>query len=561
MMFHRESLLLSISLLLLTSVSFGQWAIVPVDHPIYPFLERMEAKGLISGYFDTTLPLDEGQICQFLSQLDRSKSVLTSVDRDWLLYFRREFWEWNWSKPLESHQLSGWQLARKIGFLKWLKVGNFWKRSHDWFSGYGDTYAWTVNPILRADIVSDENYDNVIWRRTSGVSFRMVWYSKFGVFFRFHDTTEQGNGPYYSRTQVYDDRYGYIGPLLGDNFTYYDRTDYGIHFRWGRIRLEAGKWQNRWGPGQYGHLLLSDEGTSFDQIRLKVDIGDWGQLTALTGTLQQYPPIGDTLYQSVTGQYRVIESSKFVSAHRLDVKPIRNLELGFSEMVVYADRGMVLGYLIPLNLYFSAQHYYGDQDNVMWAVDAKYTGIRRVRCYGEILIDDMTISKLGTSYWGNKFAGLVGSWWTDPMGLSNLSIGTELTAIRPYVYSHQFVENLPTHWTRPLGYWSPPNSLTWTIGGTYQPLRSIELSVRFDYQKQGVNTDSLNVGSNPYFPHRSTDPENVAFLAGDIQESRFVSGSISWEFLPRFRMIVWGGSRSELSGDSNWIQGGFYLNF
>jgi hypothetical protein len=543
---------------------YAQWPIVPVDHPVYPFLERMEAKGLISGYLDSALPLDRGQVCDYLKQLMQSENHdfrLTRVDRQWLAYFRQEFWDYPWSTPVPKDSTKGWRIIRRTGFLSWLHAGNLWENSHDWVFGEGEDYSWAANPVLRYDFVSDDRYDNAIQRRSSGIDFRAEWKNRVGIFFRFHDTKEWGDGPYYSRSQVYDDRYGYIGPLLGDDFTYYDRTDYGIHLRWGPFRLEGGKWANVWGPGQWGHFLLSNEGTSYDQIRLKVSIGRWGQFTALTGALRQYPPLGDTLYVTAAGDHRIVQASKFVSAHRIDIIPFRNFQFGLSEMVIYGDRGIELGYLLPLNLYYSAEHNYGDQDNVVWGADFKYTGIRGVRWYGEFLLDDLTISKLGTNYYGNKWAALTGAWWTDPIGVPNVSIGAELTAIRPYVGSHRFLVDTPINWTRPLGDPFPPNSITWTFGGEYQPIRSVQVSFRFDYQRHGTNTPDLNVGGDASLPHRPQDPETVRFVAGDVQTNRYWMTVASWEPLPRLSLEVVGGGHSGDSGEYDWIRVGFYLNF
>lgn len=564
MLMIRRPILTAVYAILFVFEALAQTPIVPVDHPVYPFLARMEAKGLISGYFDAALPLDRGQVCGFLYQVSEKRQrddQLTSVDQRQLSYFRQEFWEYHWNDRTSADSSLGWTRIKRMGFFEWVHVGNFWEQSYDWFSGDGDSYSWAANPILRYDFVSDNRYDKIIQRRTSGIDFRAIWNDKVGIFFRFHDTKEWGNGPYRSRSQVYDDRYGYIGPLLGDDFTYYDRTDYGIHLRWGRFRLEGGKWQNLWGTGHWGHFLLSDEATSYDQVRLKVDIGSWGQFTALTGALRQYPPLGDTLYISAAGDPRLAETQKFVSAHRIDVRPSRVLQMGFSEMVIYGDRGLELGYLLPLNLYFSAQHHYGDQDNMLMGADFKYTGIRGVRWYGELLIDDLTIAKLGTAYYGNKWAGLLGAWWIDPIGAPNLSVGLEFAAARPYVGTHRFVVDMPTHWTRPLGHPAPPNSLTWTVGGDYQPIRSLSISLRYDYQKHGANPDSLNVGGDANLPYRPGDPEMVAFLAGNVQTSQSWSGAAGWEPLPRLRLEVSGGGTSGDTGDYNWMRAGFYLNF
>jgi hypothetical protein len=549
-------------LLVLAVIAFAQEPIVPLDHPVYRFLRRMETKGIITGYFGNSLPLDRGQVCELLQQVNASgvNDRLRGVDCSWLRYFRQEFWECEWGKSEAADSVHGWRMVKDTGFLKWLRVGNFWEHSHDWFWGGGDDYAWAINPVLRFDGVEDDRYDDTVLRRTSGITIRGVWRWHVGAFFQFRDTKEWGNGPYWDRSQVYDDRYGYVGPLLGDDFTYYDRTDYGIHLRWGPVRLEGGKWENQWGPGRWGHLMFSGEGTSYDQVGLRVKLGRWGQFSAFTGALRHYPPLGDTLYVSVAGEPRVVEASKYVSGHRLDVKPFSSLQIGISEMVVYGDRGIEIGYLIPLNLYYSAEHHYGDQDNVIWGMDVKYTGIDGVRWYGEMLIDDISLSRIGTFY-ECKWAALLGAEWVDPVGLSNFDVGAEATLVRPHVYTHRFLVGTPTHWTRPLGFGSPPNCLTWMVGSGYQPHRSLRVSTRFGFLKHGANTDELNVGGNLNLPFRPGDPEYISFFDGEVEESQCWTAEVSWEPLPRLRLEVAGGSVTGDVEEYDWMRIGFYLNY
>ena len=57
-------------------------------------------------------------------------------------------------------------------------------------------------------------------------------------------------------------------------------------------------------------------------------------------------------------------------AHRLGWSN-RHLSLGLGEMILMGDEGIGLGYLNPVNFYWSEQHARGDRENTLLLFDAR----------------------------------------------------------------------------------------------------------------------------------------------------------------------------------------------
>ena len=71
--------------------------------------------------------------------------------------------------------------------------------------------------------------------------------------------------------------------------------------------------------------------------------------------------------------------------------------------------------------------------------------IPNTKLYGELFIDDLYTSRIGSGWWGDKTAWLAGALWADAFTLANLDLRFEYARARPYVYTH--IEKINT-WRR-----------------------------------------------------------------------------------------------------------------
>jgi len=184
--------------------------------------------------------------------------------------------------------------------------------------------------------------------------------------------------------------------------------------------------------------------------------------------------IGETVSQPIVKGY-IFSRNEFFNQQLIhenmvsyDMSPVYNpiyrifaknwLSLGLSESVIYGDRSVELGYVIPVNIFWSEGHDLKYDDNILWAFDTEVRFWKGLTGYGELLLDELKMSKIGTDSWHNQAGYLGGVRWINPLGLSQHEWGIEYTRLRPFVYGHFFNINLPTHYGYSLGSTLPPNS-------------------------------------------------------------------------------------------------------
>ncbi len=547
-------------LLFFPALAFAQSPLLPPSHPAYEFLERMETKGLLDYPLLGCKPVTRIRIAGLLDEvMDKTSDQpdrLSRVDRETLAALR-----WEFARDLERAKIASPPAVHPEGESRWRKINAgmtgkgwftqaFYRNGINFYSRESDLFDAYVDPRASGRIIQQEGKCDPIVITAPGIRLRGHVQDKLGIYFEIFDYTERGRGPYRDRSQLYQDRYGYVKTPKGENSINYDVANFDLAVGGDFWEMHLAKTPLRWGPGRSGQLLLSDWGTSFHQFNAALNLGEHLRLVYLFGTLKTYPELNDTLYQSA-GYPRTIERSKYIAAHRLEWDPHPRLRLGFSEAVVFGERDPELAYLIPVNLFYSAQHALGDEDNTLMAFDASWIFRNNWKIYGELLIDDVTLSKLGSDYFGEKQAWLAGLNWVEPAGLDNTDITFETARIRPFVYTHRYPINTYTHWTAPLGYRYPPNSQVLFFNFRWRPDRRVLLESSWTNLRHGANTPVENAGGDILTPHDNSDSDEAPFLGGDLQVSNRFDLSCRYEAL--LGLFLWGrGSWMESGGDPAW---------
>ncbi|MBN1542871.1 hypothetical protein JW992_12050, partial [candidate division KSB1 bacterium] len=303
----------------------------------------------------------------------------------------------------------------------------------------------------------------------------------------------------------------------GDHF-YHDETNASVVLDHSWFTLQVGKDDNRWGPVQSGQLALSDWATSYDQIKLQLRTRRV-KFTSLWALLQHYDT--DFFYGG--------HQEKSFAAHRLEFAPIDRLRIGVQETVIYADRRFEPGYLNPVMFFRSAEHYLGDRDNAAMGIDFLWMVVKKMQVYGEYFVDDLKTSRFASDFYGNKTAWSVGGYRIDLFGIDNLDARVEYTRIRPFVYSHKYPLTAYRHFTTALGHRLGPNADEWSGNLRWQPRRDLECSIAYVQARQGLNSETVNAGSDIDRPRTAEDGESAPFLGGDRLETGILQLRLSYE--------------------------------
>jgi len=236
------------------------------------------------------------------------------------------------------------------------------------------------------------------------------------------------------------------------------------------ISIFFGRDYLRWGPGQKDFLLLSGFAPPFDMLKLEAGTG-WFRFLFFATSLDE-KTISDTLHK------------RYLSGHRINIKPKPYLEFGASEVVLYggAGRSWELYYLNPILLYYGEEFNQKGDDNPLWSFDFSFTGIRDVELYGELLIDDFQYDfktephqigfKLGANY--ANFFGLEG-------GLLNL----EYQRINNWVYGQNRAWNLYTYHDIGMGSSLGPDADQISLFSHYHLSHDFQMSFSLSYKRKG----------------------------------------------------------------------------
>ena len=330
---------------------------------------------------------------------------------------------------------------------------------------------------------------------------------------------------------------------------YFDRADALLAFQQPGFSVTAAKESNAWGPGDRERLFLSPHATSYNQVRL---VFDWGpvSLVSVTAGLQSGEKEAESLIEDPGADPKESYRKKYLAAHRLEFNIAGRHHIAFQEGVIYADKGVQLGYAIPFNFFWSEQHYEGDRDNVVMGADGHFSVTDRLVFFGEVLLDDLSVRKL-RDFRRTKSAYTLGtrfypSFWEDSL------FSLTYTRINPLVYTHRYNIDNYTHYSSLLGSAMGPNSDDFRASLVWGLSASCDVGMDLFFTRAGENYIDeglryINVGGDVERPDllSSDVPREYAFLGGVRKETRGITVSAHAFFLTGGRGLL----RSRLTLD------------
>jgi hypothetical protein len=453
-------------------------------------------------------------------------------------------------QPRTAIPPSGWNRLRRLVGLRDDQWPWLYETGYHFFSGKVDGLSAAIQPVYGLDVIHTDDKRGTITRFTSGLRVEGGYAKHLRFMMDFRDHTEAGNGPYWSRTQLYEDRWASVDES-GGKTTSYDISESFLQYYGRDLSIAAGRGRFRWGPAHFGSLFLNSNMPPIDYVRFDAVFESQYQpcaigYTFLHGSLASHLA-EDTLYRTPAGRWRTLDAQKYFSAQRLEFRARYNLLFGFSQGVIYGDRGIQLGYITPLNFLYSAQHSNNDKDNLVLAGDVTWRPVHGLKLWLEGFLDDLTVSKLTTSYGGNKSAYTVGLQGIVPREFwSKFDLTAEYTKIRPFVYSHVFRVNTYTDWTSPLGYTLRPNSETMTV-----ELRTTLYPVQCTLHWSRTIHGSL--GGDIYTPLPDQNQQSLyPFLGGTVDHDTRSGVRMSWEALPNLFLRAQGMLISTTGHPNRW---------
>lgn len=400
-----------------------------------------------------------------------------------------------------------------------------------------DELSFTVDPIIAWHGIYDEDYnDEPLLRSVIGVDVQMALGTSWTAGVRFTDTAEYNQN---KARGAYSPTPGYVASVspagasssFDETLAYLEYHSEFVDAGFGRDRLERG-------PSLDRGLIVSGEAPAYLYLQLRARVKPWLVFDYFHARLDPSPVEDEVYYVSPSGKQRKVVNQKWFAAHRIEVNPKPWLQLGLSETVIYAERDPEIGYMIPLNIYWSENHHQDRDDNVAWGVDLRVQPLRGWAFYFEGLLDETSMSGLFSNKLHNRTAFALGMDVIEPLGLRGSMLQLHLTRLRPYVYSHWFAVSVYAHNGTALGSPIPPNSDALTLsfsqkfGGTW---KVTAMGQRLRHGESIPGEDP--VGGNIYelVPVRARDT-SYPLLAGD--EATAWRGEVAVEWEPLENLVL-----------------------
>jgi len=478
---YQKIPLLLIFIFIFTSEMFSQVVYEPLYKDVYGFLRRLSTKGVIE-YNDEFRPLTRKYLAEKLLEAEKNQERLTSVDKDDLEFYKKDFYNEFWFINNEKNK-------KNLDFFSEDPAGR-WR-----VFSYGDeNFKFNLSPILGYEIGSIDNSKAThLW---NGIYTYGYITDAVGFSFDFRDNSELGST--IDKTKSFSPVTG-VNARSSSNIADYDenKIEYSeakgiIATDWDWGSIAAGKEFMEWGFAENGLIVLSQKAPSFPFIRLDINPVDWFGFNYFHGWLASDVIDSSSFYYTRTGSIKFSFREKYIASHSLFIRPTKGLKISIGESIVYSDK-LELLYLIPVTFFRLADHYLSRQNNQagsnsqFFAAISSRDHVKNTHLYGSFFIDELTINGLfDPEKERNQIGFTIGASVID-LPLDNLTLTLEYSKIYPFVYDHFIQTQTYESASYILGHWMGNNNDQVYGAIKYRFLRGLEASVWARYIRKGEN--------------------------------------------------------------------------
>lgn len=355
---------------------------------------------------------------------------------------------------------------------------------------------------------------NLIAKAGNKLELSTRWYN--GAYFGNLDAAETDDliDGYYKRFEKriqLDNLNGYIA---------YNSDNYSLALGRGRFQIA---------PSISGSIILSDKVNDYGYLLAEGKAGAFS-LSFLHGSL-----MADSTYSVFDND--LLDSrnypDKFLALHQLNYRPNQKWNLYLGESVVYGNRSIDLGYVLPNSFWRAVEHNLWDRDNVLIYTGLEHRLNTQFTLYGQLALDEFSYSKIFSNWWGNKYALQGGIDHRRPGSSSTL----ELTAVRPYTYAHFQNHTMYSHDGRPLGYSHGSNVLNLSFENLCYLRDILNWNMQLAFSYQGSEGSDWRVNYHDVFAGVIDDAE-VKWFAGEITREYTIANSITVLLFAHHKLLL-----------------------
>lgn len=494
-------------------INYAQTELVPVNHPVYDFLKRMQVKSVILNYNSVNLPIDRKTVLGFLSRIDFAKNSLSGVERKFLAEYLSEFTP---DRPGSDSLHYGFLNSPSIsGILDNDRPKHLYKYNDENVNFYVDGQAsisyrsFTLGDIERSLLLGE-----------LGMRFRGTLFNNLGFNLRLSNGQQISGGDYDRLEAMIRD------PRLSSNVKfrnekYYDTFEgylrYAADGNW--FVLTLGREALNYGFGYIDKMFLSSNAVPFDFLKLDLNY------KSISYSFYYGNVKGDSLGREI--------ESKNVVGNNLTFN-FERFKFSVFETIIIADRSINFTYLNPVSFLISADFSsQNDNDNnAILGFNLEINPFNNLALQGTILIDDLDFRTLfgDESLKDNRFGFQAGLLWNEFLTIPNLTFAGEYTRINPYVYTHRTNKVNYTHWNWPLGHHLQPNSDEIALKLDYNISQRLRLSALFSAVRgaDGYTINNRNEMLHNYGGDILRGDGDLLFLPEFLKGNRYNTNTLSF---------------------------------
>ncbi|HNW91115.1 MAG TPA: hypothetical protein PKN48_15755 [Bacteroidales bacterium] len=295
----------------------------------------------------------------------------------------------------------------------------------------------------------------------------------------------------------------------------------------------------------YRSLLLSDNSYQYPFLKIFVNY-DWFYYQTIftafqnlnTANVLNAPFAWDHGYQTKPGTFNY-------AGFRIG----KTMELGLFEGIIWkaeeGGRKFNWNSMIPVILVNTVHYSLFDQNNVVLGLTAKYKPLNTLNFYGQLMIDNLKISKIfKRGYQSNAVGIQLGGKWVDMFGLQNLNMQIEYNQVRPFAYSSPNPLQSYSHYNQALAHPLGANFREIIAFMNYR-FRRIFMEAQLNYAMTGLDDASTNWGQNIFLSqttnqngYNSTGNYITQGIKTDILNAGIRAGYL---FNPKTNLVVEAG--------------------
>jgi len=484
----------------------------------------MEARQLITGYRDASLPMSRIAIASFLNVLEGKVDNMTKVEREIFEFMKTEF-------KYEMLKLQGDEKPSEIR----------------WHIYSGELTGGIINCDLDYSIAKRLFGKQSNFYRSQGFKVYGYVYKNVGYYFNIVDNLERGDRVDYGRLnnkgidncqflseeekeyyrRIKSSSGGVIPSQINSRKQFqYDEIDAVINWQIGDFVFSLEKISNAWGYGKTGRVILSNNAPSYPQIKLQFQLSKDISFIYFHGELNSNVVDSSRSYIIIYNnpayiKSRTIEHTKYIAAHQIEFSIWNGFDLALGESVIYSDRGPLLIYLIPVMFFKAAEHYNDDKDNCQLFGSLDLNLIKNVNLYFSLFIDEINTDQLFDPYRSHRQIAFNSGIQLFDLPFTNTDVRLEYTRLNPAVYNHSIPSVTFENNGFVLGNWMGQNSDNLYCEVGIIPKQGLRFSLFGNIFRKGA---ALSI-----FDQYSERQGEKPFLFGPLHEERSVGFAIKYQ--------------------------------